>query len=143
MGRELEDAALAGDLGHFFPTELLQLMRLAQATGRLDLKRPRERAELYVERGHPMFARTSGGSVRAGEILVHMRLLSTAALERALAEQKSRPGERLGAVLVARGDVTPEQVLPVSWSESRRNGLLRRISGLQYDGLMSVIRTRS
>jgi Domain of unknown function (DUF4388) len=110
MGRELEGAALAGDLRHFFPTELLQLLQLAQATGRLELKRVGEQAELYVERGHPVFARTSGGSVRAGEILVHLRQLTAAALERALAEQKARPGERLGALLVARGEVTPEQV---------------------------------
>ena len=51
---------LRGDLTHFFPSEILQLLQLAQATGRLEFERPGERADLYVERGRPVYARTSG-----------------------------------------------------------------------------------
>jgi len=106
----LSGGALEGDLRHFFPTEVLQLMNLSQAQGRLELERGRETVELYFERGRPVFARTSGASVRAGEVLVHRGMLSQEALVQALAEQANRPGERLGALLVARGAITPEQL---------------------------------
>jgi glycine/D-amino acid oxidase-like deaminating enzyme len=102
--------ALQGDLAQFFPSEVLQLLQLAQATGRLELERSGERAELFVERGRPVFARTSGGAVRAGEILVHRGAITGEVLERALAEQRAHPGERLGTLLVASGVATPEQI---------------------------------
>ena len=67
MGGEVSDpelpGALRGELAHFFPSEILQLLQLAQATGRLELERPGERAYLYVERGRPVFARTTGAAV--------------------------------------------------------------------------------
>jgi len=102
--------ALRGDLRHFFPAEILQLLQLSQATGRLEVERQGERAEVYVERGRPVFARTSGGAVRAGEVLVHRGVLSSDQLERALTTQRAQPGQRLGALLVAEGAVTPEQL---------------------------------
>jgi hypothetical protein len=108
--RPTHPEALFGDLRHFFPAEVLQLLMLAQATGRLELDRPGERAEIYVERGRPVFARTSGGSVRAGEVLVHRGAVSADLLAQALAEQPGRPGVRLGALLVERGWATPEQI---------------------------------
>lgn len=105
--------ALEGDLEHFFPTELLQLMQLSQATGKLELSRSGETAEIFFERGRAVFARTSGASVRAGEILVHRGLISREALQAALADQ-GRQGasaaHRIGALLVARGDVSPADV---------------------------------
>jgi glycine/D-amino acid oxidase-like deaminating enzyme len=106
----LSDLALEGDLHHFIPAEVLQLLQLAQANGRLELERARERVELFIERGRPVFARTSGASVRAGEVLVHRGLLTPEALERALAAQRERPGERLGTRLVASGAISPEQL---------------------------------
>ena len=106
----MSGVALEGELQHFFPTEVLQLMNLSQANGRLELERSRETVDLYFERGRPVFARTSGSSVRAGEVLVHRGLLSQEALVQALAEQANRPGERLGSLLVARGAITPEQL---------------------------------
>lgn len=106
----MSDLALEGDLHHFFPAEVLQLLQLAQANGRLDLERPRERVELFIERGRPVFARTSGAAVRAGEVLVHRGLLTAETLEIALAAQRERPGERLGALLVASGAISPEQL---------------------------------
>jgi hypothetical protein len=102
--------ALEGDLAQFFPSEVLQLLQLAQATGRLELERSGERAELFVERGRPVFARTTGGAVRAGQILVHRGIVTGETLERVLAEQRSRPGVRLGAILVGSGIATPEQI---------------------------------
>ena len=99
--------ALEGDLEHFFPGEVLQFLQLSQAHGRLELERGGERAEIYFERGRPVFARTSAPSVKAGEVLVHRGELTPEALEQALARQHDRPGQRLGQVLVAAGAITP------------------------------------
>lgn len=113
--------ALRGDLAHFFPPEIMQLLQLAQATGRLELERPGERAELFVERGRPVFARTTGAAVSTGQILVHRGLITREALERALAEQGAHPGRRLGTLLVAAGAVEQEQM------QSAVNEALRRV----------------
>ena len=113
--------ALRGDLAHFFPSEIMQLLQLAQATGRLELERPGEHAELFVERGRPVFARTSGAAVSTGQILEHRGLITREALERALAEQGAHPGQRLGALLVAAGAVAQEQM------QSAVNEALRRV----------------
>lgn len=102
--------ALEGQLQHFFPTEVLQLLQLAQANGRLELVRPGERAELFIERGRPIFARTDGQSVKAGQILVHRGALKPEALELALAWQEDRPGQRLGEMLIEAGAITPEEL---------------------------------
>ena len=99
--------ALEGDLEHFFPGEVLQFLQLSQAHGRLELERGGERAEIYFERGRPVFARTSAASVKAGEVLVHRGVLKPEALEHALARQQDRPGQRLGQMLVAAGAITP------------------------------------
>jgi hypothetical protein len=106
----LTGRVLEGDLRHFFPAEVLQLLQLAQAHGRLELERPRETVELFIERGRPVFARTNGAAVRAGEVLVHRGLVTQEALDHALSLQHERPGERLGTLLVASGAISPEQL---------------------------------
>lgn len=113
--------ALQGNLAHFHPTEVLQLLGLAHADGRLALERAGERADLFVERGRPVFARTNGAMVRAGQLLVHQGALSPEALERALARQQQNPGERLGAILLAEGAITGAQLADAV------QGTLRRI----------------
>jgi hypothetical protein len=101
---------LEGDLGTFLPSEVLQFLQLCAATGRLELERAGESAELYLEDGHPMLGRTSRGSVRLGEILLHRGALDVESLERALALQQNRPSERLGALLVRSGTAPRDQV---------------------------------
>jgi Domain of unknown function (DUF4388) len=101
--------SLRGDLRHFFPAEILQLLSLAQATGRLELERSGERAEIFVERGQPVFARTSGASVKVGQLLVHRGTVAAETLDRVL-QSAASPGERIGARLVAAGAVTPDQI---------------------------------
>jgi hypothetical protein len=103
-------AALEGDLAHFFPTEVLQLLQLAQATGRLELMREGQRVDLFLERGRPVFARTSGLAVRAGEVLVHRGHVRPDALERALAHQRADGRRRIGELLVEAGEADPLQV---------------------------------
>lgn len=101
---------LGGDLKHFFPAEVLQLLSLAQATGRLELARSGERAEIFVERGQPVFARTDGATVRVGELLVHRGAVSPETLDGVLRRAPGSAGERLGERLVAAGVATPDQV---------------------------------
>ena len=113
--------ALRGDLAHFFPSEILQLLQLAQATGRLDLDRLGEHAELYVERGRPVFARTSGAAVTSAQILLHRGVVSSETLERAMTEPGARPGEGLGPRLVAAGAATQEEL------QAAVNEALRRV----------------
>jgi hypothetical protein len=102
----LSRVALEGDLAHFYPSELLQLMQLAQATGALHFERPHERATLWFDRGRPVFARTDGGSVKVGQVLVHRGFLTPQMLEEALVEQRNHVGWRLGLVLASQGLVT-------------------------------------
>jgi hypothetical protein len=104
-------AALEGDLRHFFTTEVLQFLGLTQATGRLEFERPGERAEMFLDRGRPVYACTSGGSVRVGEVLVHRGAISAEALEQALEAQRRYPAERLGSLLVAAGSASRDQVV--------------------------------
>ncbi len=113
--------ALHGDLAQFFPSEVLQLLQLAQATGRLELVRAGEQAELYVERGRPVFARTSGAAVSCGEILVHRGVISAATLERAAHAPGAPAGEGIGAALVAAGAASREEV------QAAVNESLRRV----------------
>lgn len=120
-----EVPALAGDLARFHLAEVLQLLRLAAATGRLELARERERAELWIERGAPQFARTTGGSVRTGDLLVHRGRLNAATLERVLAVQRAQPGRRIGELLVEAGATGPGEV-----REAVQEGLRRIVFGL-------------
>jgi hypothetical protein len=99
-----EGIALEGDLARFPLVEILQLMDLARATGRLKLERPGERGEIVLDRGRPIRAGTSAGSVRMGEILVHHGVVPRAVIDRALIEQRNR-GARLGALLLGEGVV--------------------------------------
>ena len=106
----MSELTLEGDLHHFYLSEVLQLLNLAQANGRLELDRGGERASLYLERGRPVFARTDGQSVRAGQVLVYKGVISQETLELALAMQRDEPGDRLGAMLIANGLITREQL---------------------------------
>ena len=102
--------ALQGSLQFFFPAELLQLLNLAQVTGRLELLRDGERVDLFIERGQPVFARTTGLSVRTGEMLVHRGVVSRDVLELMLALQNDQPGRRIGEMLAGSGAASREQV---------------------------------
>lgn len=115
---------LRGDLRHFFLSEVLQLLSLAQATGRLELERSGERAEVFVERGRPVFARTSGGSVRVGELLVHRGTVATETVE-AVLRAPACADARIGARLVAAGVATPLDV-----EQAVRDTLRRILYGL-------------
>lgn len=113
-------AALEGDLARFQPAELLQLLQLAQATGRLELARAAappgspggapETVDVFFVSGRPVFARTDGHAVRTGELLVHHGHASPAAVAQALERQRLGGRRRIGEMLRESGAATPEQV---------------------------------
>ena len=125
-------AALEGDLERFQPAEVLQLVQLAQATGRLELSRPAtgasrgpgsggtETVDGFFEQGRPVFVRTSGQTVRTGEILVHRGHATREAVLDALDAQRRGAGRRIGQVLAGRGAVTPERVAQAVHEGERR-----------------------
>jgi hypothetical protein len=115
------DPVLAGELTHFFPTEVLQLLQLAQSTGRLALVRGGEGVEVFFERGRIVHARTSGAAVRTGEVLVHRGHVPEAAVVQALAVQRTHaPRSRIGSLLVASGAATRPQVAQAVHEAVRR-----------------------
>ena len=117
----MSPAALEGDLGRFQPAEVAQLLQLAQATGRLELSRlatgaagvqgAAETVDVFFVEGQPVFARTSGSSVRTGEILVHRGHVTAEAVIGALEAQRRGARKRIGEVLTDRSAVAPEQVV--------------------------------
>jgi hypothetical protein len=118
-------AALEGDLGRFQPAELLQLLQLAQATGRLELSRALagaapETVDVFFEKGRPVFARTDGHAVRTGELLVHHGHASPEAVEHALDRQRQGGRRRIGEMLREAGAVTPAQVTRAVHESLRR-----------------------
>lgn len=133
----MSESALEGDLGRFQPAEVLQLLQLAQASGRLELSRPAaadprsarvppggpggtETVDVFFEQGRPVFARTSGQSVRTGEILVHRGHATREAVIDALAAQRGGSGRRIGEVLAERGATPPDQVARAVHEGERR-----------------------
>lgn len=117
----MSQAALDGDLGRFQPAEVLQFLQLAQATGRLELRRlatgaagrdgAEETVEVFFVEGRPVFARTSGQSVRTGEILVHRGHATHQAVVGALEAQRRGAGKRIGEMLAERNAVAPGLVV--------------------------------
>jgi hypothetical protein len=117
----LSQAALKGDLGRFQPAEVLQFLQLAQVTGRLELSRlatdasgaqgAEETVDVFFVQGRPVFARTSGQSVRTGEILVHRGYATHEAVVGALEAQRRGAGKRIGEMLAERSAVAPALVV--------------------------------
>jgi hypothetical protein len=79
-----------------------------------------ETVDVFFESGRPVFARTGGQSVRTGEILLHRGQLAAGSLERALGEQRRRPGRRIGRLLIEAGAAPREQVARAVHEGQRR-----------------------
>jgi hypothetical protein len=98
-----EAVALRGDLARFVATDVLQFLRLAGASGMLECERRGERVSLAFSRGRPLWACTSGRSVRLGEVLVHRGWTTVSELDAALGAQLDSPGRPVGELLRERG----------------------------------------
>lgn len=112
--------ALEGDLSQFYVTEVLQFLQLTGATGVAVFERGDERAELSFDRGRPVAGRTNARAVKLGDILLHRRMVEPWALAQALAEQRARPGVRLGTMLLEHGSATEEQIAEAMGEVFRR-----------------------
>ena len=106
----METPFFAGTLKGFNVVHLLRLVQTARVTGRLELERDGERIDLFVEAGRTLFARSTGASLRVGDVLVHRGEVRPEALEFVLALQEDRPGERIGRMLVESGALTEAQI---------------------------------
>jgi len=96
--------ALAGDLARFVATDVIQFLRFAGATGRLEFERGGERVTIAFAGGRPEWATTSGRAVRLGDVLVHRGWIARGTLESALADD-AEPGP-VGAIARRRGVAT-------------------------------------
>lgn len=112
--------ALEGTLEHFLPVQILRLLQMTRATGRLHIIRGDENAELFLNDGRKIFARTSGVTVRVGDVLVNRGDIRPEALELTVAVQQDQPGERIGRMLVESGVVEPEKVRDAVLEVQRR-----------------------
>lgn len=101
---------LVGSLSHFSLPHLLRMLQATHSTGRLELERHDERTELFIEEGRSIFARTTGATLRIGDILVRRGELRPEAVDFALAVQQDRPEARLGRMLVDNGVLTQQQI---------------------------------
>jgi len=100
---------MQGDLAVFHPADVLQALAIALATGYAVFRRGEHVTEVFVERGKPVFARTTAPAMRIGDILVQRGVVSAEALEDAVAIQRAGSwSERLGAILVHAGQAVNE-----------------------------------
>jgi len=102
---------LSGTLDPIMPIQLLRLLQSTGATGRLELVRGTERAQIILIEGRSAIARTTGPHVRLGEILVEAGLIRREAAEFAAAFQQDVPGTRLGQMLVDSGAIRPDRLI--------------------------------
>ena len=101
---------LSGSLSHFNAGHLLRLLQAARVTGCLKFERAREKINLYVEDGRTLFATSTGGTLRVGDVLVRRGEVRPEAIEFVLAIQQDRPGLRIGHMLVESGALTEDQI---------------------------------
>lgn len=106
----MDSHVIAGTLSYFTSAHLLRLLQAARATGRLELVRGEERTDLFVEEGRTLFARTTGTSLRVGDVLVRRGEVRPEAIEFVLAIQQDQPGDRIGRMLVDSGALTENQI---------------------------------
>ena len=112
--------ALSGELTHFLPIQILRLLQLAVATGRLEITHGDERADLYLINGRSAFALTNAVHLRVGEVLVNGGDIRPEAVELTIAVQQDQPGLRLGHMLVEGGVVDASRLRAAVLEVQRR-----------------------
>ncbi|MBW3629734.1 MAG: DUF4388 domain-containing protein [Gemmatimonadetes bacterium] len=103
---------IQGPLHELGLPDLLQLIHLSRKTGTLTVRSTRSSlaAELEFDRGAVVGARAPGEAPRLGQLLVTAGKAAQRQVDRALAEQVSAPGRRLGAILVEGHGIPREEV---------------------------------
>ena len=113
-------SVLSGDLSHFLPIQVLRLLQVAGATGRLTICHGDERADLFLIRGRSAFAFTNAVHLRLGEVLVNGGDIRPEAIELTVAVQQDMPGMRLGHMLLESGAVEPARLRDAVLEVQRR-----------------------
>ncbi|HEV7590254.1 MAG TPA: DUF4388 domain-containing protein [Longimicrobium sp.] len=102
--------AIKGNLREAGLPDVLQLLAMGQKTGCLSLADRSLFGYIYFERGRITYASIVNRRDRLGDLLVKNSLLRAEDLSAAIEEQSRTPGDRLGEILVRRGNITREQL---------------------------------
>jgi len=94
------DKVLEGSLSRFEVPDVLTFLNMGRRTGLLAMERAEQETKLFIRDGNPVFATSSRDELRLGDMLIRMRKVTAADLERALASHRGR-GYRLGQALLA------------------------------------------
>jgi len=94
------DKVLEGSLSRFEVPDVLTFLNMGRRTGLLAMERAEQESKLVIRDGNPVFATSSRDDLRLGDMLIRMRKVTAADLERALASHRGR-GYRLGQALLA------------------------------------------
>jgi len=104
--------ALTGDLSTILFEDVLSWMASRGKTGTIELKRRSTRKRLVLRTGRIQSSWSNDPRETLGQALIRERLLDEQQLFEALLDQE-KLGQKLGAILVARGAITEEQLLRV------------------------------
>lgn len=113
--------SLAGHLSELALPDLLQIVALAEKSGRLDLTSRDGEGLIVFRRGRVIYAASNAARETLGSILVCRRLVSEEVLHKALEHQfRSREERRLGSILVELGALSPEALEAVIYQQVQR-----------------------
>lgn len=112
--------ALCGALSHFLPIQILRLLQLSGATGRLAMRHGDERADLFLINGRSAFAFTNAVHLRVGDVLVNGGDIRPEAVELTAALQQDQPGARIGTMLIESAGVHPSRLREAVLEVQRR-----------------------
>jgi hypothetical protein len=104
--------AFSGDLSTIILPDILAWVTSRRKTGTLDLKRRSTQKKLGFRMGRLESSWSNDPRETLGQALIRERLLDEQQLFEALLEQE-RSSQRLGAILVARGTISDEQLLRI------------------------------
>ena len=105
---------LSGQIGPFSVVDVLQLLSMAEQTGKLVIDSRREKARIYFHQGELVYARRDGPRERLGERLVRLGLVEPSQIAGANLRAEIRAERvRIGQVLVEAGTITQEQLRQV------------------------------
>ncbi len=113
--------SLAGHLSELALPDLLQIVAMAEKSGRLDLTNRDGEGLIVFRGGRVIYAASNAARETLGSILVCRRLVSEEVLHKALEHQfRSREERRLGSILVELGALSPEELETVIYQQIQR-----------------------
>lgn len=95
---------LEGNLSVFEPMAVLQMLKLALASGELRLQTDDNSANVFFDRGNLTFAGIANRPMKLGELLLKKKMVSQGELDGVL--NKRRTDKRIGLQLVDEGVIT-------------------------------------